>query len=61
DSIEAAGQLAPSGCRNGICHTCSTEVIDGCALNLRDGRIVEAGQHVQLCISAPLTDLTLAL
>lgn len=61
DSIEAAGQLAPSGCRNGICHTCSVELVDGCAINLRDGRISEAGSHVQLCICAPLTNLTLAL
>ena len=61
DGIEAAGQIAPVGCRNGICHTCSVEILDGCAKNLRDGRITEAGSHVQICISAPLTDLTLAL
>lgn len=61
DGIEAAGQLAPVGCRNGICHTCSVEILDGCAKNLRDGRVSEAGSHVQICISAPLTDLTLAL
>jgi len=56
---EAAGVLAPSGCRNGVCHTCSTRLVSGCTTDLRDGRVTDAGSHVQLCVSAPLTDVVL--
>jgi ferredoxin-NADP reductase len=58
---EAAGLAPPCGCRMGICHTCSTPVLDGCARDLRDGRLVEAGSHVQLCVSAGAGDVTLDL
>jgi ferredoxin-NADP reductase len=58
---EEAGLLPPSGCRIGICHTCSTPLLDGCARDLRDGRLVEAGDHVQLCVSTAAGDLTLDL
>ena len=61
DLAESAGIAAPSGCRMGICHTCSTPLLAGCAQDLRDGRIVEAGTHVQLCVSAPVGDVTLDL
>ena len=59
DLAESAGVAAPSGCRMGICHTCSTRLDAGCAQDLRDGRLVEPGSHVQLCVSAALGDLTL--
>ncbi len=58
---ERAGLTPPSGCRTGVCHTCSTLLEDGCSLDLRDGRPAEPGQHVQLCVSAPASDLTLQL
>jgi ferredoxin-NADP reductase len=61
DLAESAGVAAPSGCRMGICHTCSTPVLAGCARDLRDGRLVEAGAHVQLCVSAAAGDITLDL
>lgn len=58
---EEAGACPPSGCRMGICHTCTTELTAGSVVDLRDGRRSSAGQHVQLCVSAALTDVTLAL
>jgi len=61
DVAEAAGLCPPSGCRMGICHTCSTRLDSGIARDLRDGRLVTAGEHVQLCVSAAATDLVLDL
>jgi ferredoxin-NADP reductase len=61
DTAEAAGLAPPFGCRMGVCHTCSTAVLAGCARDLRDGRLVEAGTHVQLCVSTAAGDVTLDL
>jgi ferredoxin-NADP reductase len=58
---EEAGALAPAGCRMGICHTCTTELLDGEVVDLRDGRRTGSGSHVQLCVTAALTDVTLVL
>lgn len=59
DIAEGAGLSPPSGCRMGICHTCTTRLDHGCVRDLRDGRIHEAGQHVQLCVSAAIDDVVL--
>jgi ferredoxin len=61
DMAESVGLTPPTGCRMGICHTCTTPLLEGCARDLRNGRLVEAGTHVQLCVSAPAGDLTLDL
>jgi ferredoxin-NADP reductase len=60
DVAESAGLHPPSGCRMGICHTCTTHLDRGSVVDLRDGRIHEAGEHVQLCVSAALDDVSLA-
>lgn len=60
-TAEAAGVDAPFGCRSGVCHTCSTRLVSGCTTDVRDGRVSEAGAHVQLCVSTPLTDVALDL
>jgi ferredoxin-NADP reductase len=60
-AAEDHGLLPPAGCRNGICHTCTTPLLAGCARDLRDGRLVEAGAHVQLCVTAAAGDVTLDL
>jgi len=57
DVAEAAGVRPPAGCRMGICHTCTSHLSCGSVVDLRDGRIHEAGEHVQLCVSAPLGDV----
>lgn len=58
---ESAGLLPASGCRMGICHSCSTRLDEGCTVDLRDGRRSEAGAHVQICVSAADGDVTLDL
>jgi ferredoxin-NADP reductase len=61
DLAESAGLSPAYGCRMGVCHTCTTPLLAGCARDLRDGRLSEAGTHVQLCVSAPAGDVTLDL
>lgn len=56
---EGAGLAPPSGCRMGICHTCSTRLVAGSMRDLRDGRVHQAGQHVQICVSSAVDDVTL--
>ncbi|MGB3412371.1 MAG: ferredoxin reductase [Microthrixaceae bacterium] len=58
---EAAGLAPVFGCRMGICHTCTTRLDKGCVTDLRDGRIHEAGSHVQICVSAAVSDVSLEL
>jgi ferredoxin-NADP reductase len=59
---ERAGVAAPHGCRMGICHSCDTTLISGCARDLRTGeRIDQPGARVQICVSAAAGDLELAL
>ena len=53
-AAEDAGVTAPSGCRTGVCHTCTAHLVSGCVRDIRDGRITEAGSHVQICVSTPL-------
>lgn len=61
DVAEAVGAGAQVGCRMGICHTCATELAEGYVVDLRDGRRSGPGGHVQLCVNAALTDVTLVL
>ena len=58
---EQAGLAPASGCRMGICRTCSTRLEHGCVRDLRDGRLLESGQHVQVCVSAAVGDVALDL
>lgn len=58
---EAAGLSPAFGCRMGICHTCTTRLDEGCVTDLRDGRISEAGSHVQICVSGAVNDVSLEL
>jgi len=58
---EGAGLRPANGCRMGICHTCSTPLRSGVARDMRNGRLVEAGTNVQLCVSAAAADVVLDL
>ncbi|HTO00064.1 MAG TPA: ferredoxin reductase [Microthrixaceae bacterium] len=58
---EAAGLAPVFGCRMGICHTCTTRLDEGCVTDLRDGRVSEAGSHVQICVSSAADDVLLDL
>lgn len=50
---EDAGVLMPSGCRQGICHTCLAPLRSGRVRDLRTGREHgEPGDLIQTCVSA---------
>jgi stearoyl-CoA 9-desaturase NADPH oxidoreductase len=64
DQAEAAGLRPASGCRMGICHTCTSHLAAGCVRDVRNGRTTEAGPTgtaVQLCVHVPEGDVTLDL
>jgi ferredoxin-NADP reductase len=62
DQAEAAGLKPESGCRMGICHTCTRRKTRGVVRNLTTGAISALdGEDVQICVSAPVGDVDLAL
>lgn len=62
EQAEAAGVPAEYGCRIGICHTCTCRKVAGTHKNLVTGEVSSApDEEIQLCVSAPLGDLTLEL
>ena len=62
EQAEDAGIPAAFGCRMGICHTCTRRKLTGTHRNLITGETSsEPDEEVQLCVSAALGDLTLAL
>jgi ferredoxin len=61
-ALEAQGLNPPSGCRMGICHTCSCPRVEGRTQDSLTGEHTqEATQPVRLCVSRACTDLTLDL
>jgi stearoyl-CoA 9-desaturase NADPH oxidoreductase len=62
EQAEQAGVPAQSGCRMGICHTCTCRKLSGTVKNLLTEEISAApDEEIQLCISAPLSDLVIDL
>ncbi len=62
DQLERAGERPASGCRMGICHTCTCRKTSGTVQNLLTGEVSNApDEDIQLCISAPRSDLELEL
>jgi len=62
EQAEAAGVPAKFGCRMGICHTCTCRKLTGTHTNLITGETSsEPDEEIQLCVSAALGDLSLAL
>lgn len=62
DQAEAAGLRPESGCRMGICHSCSCRKTRGAVRNLRTGQLsTEPGETIQLCVSVAVGDVTLDL
>ena len=60
DQAEAAGLTPKSGCRMGICHTCTSRKLDGAVRDLRTGEISTAPDElIQICVNAPVGDVTL--
>lgn len=62
DALEAQGLNPPSGCRMGVCHTCSCPRLSGTTHDLHSGEIAsETERAVRLCVSRACSDLTLDL
>ena len=59
---EAAGLTPESGCRMGICHSCTRRKTRGAVKNLTTGAVSTADdEDVQICVSVPVGDVELAL
>ena len=62
EQAEAAGLTPESGCRMGICHSCTRRKTRGAVRNLITGAVSSAEQEdVQICVSAPVGDVDIAL
>jgi ferredoxin-NADP reductase len=62
EQAEAAGLTPESGCRMGICHSCTRRKTRGAVRNLITGAVSSAeGEDVQICVSVPVGDVDLAL
>lgn len=62
EQAEAAGLSPQSGCRMGICHTCTRRKTSGAVKNLITGAVSTADEEdVQICVSTPVGDVQLAL
>ena len=59
---EAAGLTPESGCRMGICHSCTRRKTSGVVKNLTTGVMSSTeAEDVQICVSVPVGDVDLAL
>jgi len=60
EQAEAAGLTPQSGCRMGICHTCTCRKLEGAVRDVRTGEISTAPDElIQICVNAPVGDVTL--
>ncbi|TMS52604.1 ferredoxin reductase [Mycobacterium sp. DBP42] len=59
---EAAGLKPESGCRMGICHTCTRFKTSGAVRNLITGAISTADcEDIEICVTAPVGDVVIDL
>ncbi|MGV0642811.1 ferredoxin reductase [Mycolicibacterium sp. XJ879] len=62
EQAEAAGLTPESGCRMGICHSCTRRKTRGAVKNLITGATSGVDEEdVQICVSVPVGDVDLAL
>ena len=62
EQAESAGLSPASGCRMGICHTCSCRKTAGTVRNLSTGELSSSDvEEIQICISAPVGDVVVDL
>ncbi|OBH09972.1 ferredoxin reductase [Mycobacterium sp. E3247] len=62
DQAESAGLTPESGCRMGICHTCTRRKTTGTVRNLITGAVSTGpDEDVQICVSVPVGDVELSL
>lgn len=61
-ALEAQGIRPPSGCRMGVCNTCTCAKTEGTVRNLLNGELThEPTASIKLCVNGASTDLTLEL
>lgn len=59
---EAAGLTPESGCRMGICHSCTRPKTSGAVRNLLTGAVSTAeSEDIQICVTAPVGDIAINL
>ena len=62
EQAESAGLTPESGCRMGICHSCTRRKTRGAVKNLITGAVSTSDEEdVQICVSVPVGDVELAL
>jgi ferredoxin-NADP reductase len=62
EQAESAGLTPESGCRMGICHSCTRRKTRGAVKNLITGAVSSSeGEDVQICVSVPVGDVDIAL
>lgn len=62
DQAEAAGLTPESGCRMGICHSCTCRKTSGAVRNVRTGEVSTApDEDIQICISVAVGDVALEI
>ncbi len=62
EQAEAAGLTPESGCRMGICHSCTRRKTRGAVKNLITGAVSSVDEEdIQICVSAPVGDVDIAL
>lgn len=59
DSLLANGETPKYGCKRGVCHECKCRKTSGAVKNLLTGKVTAGEEDIQLCISAPVSDVTL--
>lgn len=62
EQAEAAGLQPASGCRMGICHSCTCRKTGGTVRNLITGAISSSeSEDIQICVSVPVGDVDIDL
>lgn len=62
DQAETAGLTPKTGCRMGICHSCTRRKVRGVVRNLSTGAVsTDDDDSVQICVSVPVGDVDIAL
>jgi ferredoxin-NADP reductase len=62
EQAEVAGLSPETGCRRGICHTCTCRKTAGTVRNLTTGAVSSSeDEEIQICVSAPVGDVVVDL